>query len=396
MEQANRSSGTSRGAPNRDYPNVRIVDVETAAQKRAFINLPRTLYRNDPVWVPPLWSDERHAYDRERNPILANADFTLHLALRGDRVVGRNLVYVDHAFNTFNETRTGFFGAFECEDDRSTARALYAAAEKWLRERGMTSIRGPIHPTAELWGFVCEGFDIHPVIMSPYNPPYYAGQAESAGYRKVKDVVVYYADAREGYELPERFSRFAPMVLERNPHLRVRAFDPSRLNDEARAVWRVSNGGLTGNWGYVPVDEPIVQDMVRRLKPIVDPDAIWFVEDTRRPEGEREVGYALGFPDINRIVREIHGRLFPFGLFRMLFGVRRERNFRLFGLATLPAYHGHGLDVLLYVYLYRALAPRKIRLEANWILEDNYRMRNAVEKLGMRKIKTYRIFEKDL
>ncbi len=379
-----------------EHTAVRIVTVEGKRSLRPFVRLPERLYAGDDRWIPPLWHDEMQAYDRAHNPILKNADFVLHLALRNGEPVGRNLVYVDHAFNSFNSSRIGFFGAFECERNEATSTALIEAAERWLESHGMEAVRGPIHPTAEIWGFLQNGFDRAPIMMSPYNPPWYNDLFESADYYKVQDLLVYEADAKRNYVLPERFARFADTLLNRHPHLRVRPLVRSDIPGEADNMWRISNESYVGNWGYVPVDRHIVEDLVRRLKPIIDPDAVWFVEDSRRPEGQQAVGYALGFPDINPTVKRISGRLFPLGLPRLMAGIKRERNFRLFGLGVIPEYQGLGLDVLLYVMLFRALSPRNIRLEANYILEDNYRIRNALEKLGMEQIKTYRIYEKAL
>jgi len=163
------------------------------------------------------------------------------------------------------------------------------------------------------------------------------------------------------------------------------------LARDADAIMEISNVALRGNWGYVPLERQEFQEMFRRLRPIADPDAVWFVEDNGKP-----VGFALGFPDINMILRQVGGRLFPAGFLKLLFEVRRVPDYRLFGLAVLPEYHGKGLDVLLYLQIYRALAPRIRRLEANYILEDNLRIRNALEKLALDRVKTYRVYEKSI
>ena len=376
--------------------DLRVVEVRNRRQLREFIRLPEQLYRGDENWVPPIWWDEMRAYDRAHNPILRNADFVLHMAVRNGRPVGRNLVYIDHTFNNFNKSRIGFFGAFECEHNAATAEALIGAAEQWHSARRTTTIRGPIHPTAEIWGFLYDGFEQPPIMMSPYNPPWYNEFAESLAYQKVKDLLVYEADAKGNYVLPERFARFSENLLRRHPYIRIRKFDLSDIAGETNNMWRISNASYVGNWGYVPVDQHIVADLVRRLKPILDTDAVWFVEDMRLPPREQAIGYALGFPDINPTVKRISGRLYPFGFLRLLYCLKSERNYRLFALGVQPEYHGLGLDVLMYVMLYRALAPRKIRLEANYILEDNFRIRNALEKLGLSQVKTYRVWEKKL
>ncbi|MFI5367846.1 MAG: GNAT family N-acetyltransferase [Spirochaetia bacterium] len=163
------------------------------------------------------------------------------------------------------------------------------------------------------------------------------------------------------------------------------------LSRDADAIFRISNESLKNNWGYVPLNRDELQDMFRKLKPIADPQAIWFVEHNGTP-----VGFALGFPDLNVILRRIGGKLFPFGFLQLLFGVKKVEDYRLFGLAVLPAYHGKGLDVLLYTQLFNALSPRIRRLEANYILEDNAKIRNALEKLGLDLVKKYRVYEKGI
>lgn len=132
--------------------------------------------------------------------------------------------------------------------------------------------------------------------------------------------------------------------------------------------------------------------MLKRLRPIVDPDAIWFVEHQGEP-----VGYALAHRDINVALAKTRGRLLPLGFIRLLREIPRITRYRLIAFGVMPKYHNRGLDVLLYVSLHDALAPRgDILLDANWILEDNAGMRNAVEKLGLTMTRTYRVYQKAL
>ncbi len=368
-----------------------IREVRTRADMRRFVFLPRTLYRDDPCWAPPIWADERRAYMARRNAVLSHSDFTLLLAVRDGRVVGRSLAYVDHNFNAYYRTRTGFFGAFECIEDFAVARALDAAAERWLAARGMDRLRGPINPVAESWGFLKEGFDAPPVFMAAYNPSFYNGFMDRLGYGKAKDLLAYEGSPEKGYRIPPRFERFEAHLLARHPQLSVRRLSMRHLQRDAEAVWRISNVATADNWGFVPLERSELIDMVERLKPIADPDAIWFVE-----AGGVPVAYALGFPDLNVILRRIHGRLLPFGFLRILLDAKKVKDHRLFGLGVMPAWQGKGLDVLLYLQLYRTLGPRIRRLEANYILEDNLRIRNALEKLDLKLVKTYRVYEKPI
>jgi len=367
---------------------MHVHEVRTGGDLRRFVYFPRELYRGNRCWAPPLWMDERRAYSARTNAILAHSDYSLILAEEGGRVVGRSLVYVDHAFNSWYRSRTGFFGAFECVQDLGAARALDDAAVSWLRARGMDRVRGPIHPVSESWGFLLDAFDQPPVFMAPYNPLYYNEFALRLGYRKAKDLLAYDASS-DHYRIPERFVRFGERRLADGSGLTMRKLSMKDLERDADAILRISNEAIKDNWGYVPIQRAEFQDMFRKLKPIADPDAIWFVEEQGTP-----VGFALGFPDLNVILRRTGGRLFPLGFARLLFGIRHVTEYRLFGLAVLPEYHGRGLDALLYMQIYKSLAPRIRRLEANYILEDNPRIRNAVEKLGLSLVKTYRVYEK--
>ena len=369
---------------------MHVHEVRTAADLRRFVYFPRELYRGNECWAPPLWMDERRAYSARTNAILAHSDYSLILAEDGGRVVGRSLVYVDHAFNSWYRSRTGFFGAFECVQDFGAARALDDAAVSWLRARGMDRVRGPIHPVSESWGFLLDAFDQPPVFMAPYNPGYYNEFARRLGYGKAKDLLAYDASS-DRYRIPDRFTKFGERRLSDGSGLGMRKLSMKDLARDADAILRISNEAIKDNWGYVPIERAEFQDMFRKLKPIADPDAIWFVEDRGTP-----VGFALGFPDLNVILRRTGGRLFPFGFAQLLLGIRHVTEYRLFGLAVLPEYQGRGLDVLLYLQIYKALSPRIRRLEANYILEDNPRIRNALEKLGLDLVKTYRVYEKSI
>ncbi len=370
---------------------MRVREVESAKDMRRFVLLPSSLYRGDSLWAPPLWAEEKNAYTARRNSVLAHSDFTLFLAEEDGEILGRSLVYVDRAFNEYYRARTGFFGAFECRDDFGAARALDDAGADWLAGKGMERVRGPINPVSECWGFLLDGFKAPPVFMAPYNPPYYNAFMAALGYQKAKDLIAYEASNDEGYALPQRFEDFTARFLANNPGFRLRPLSLKRLDEEAEAIWSISNVALKDNWGYVPLDRVELRDMLLRLKPIADPDAVWFVEDRGRP-----VAYALGFPDLNIVLRRIGGKLLPFGFLHVLFGAKKVPDYRLFGLAVLPEYHNKGLDVLLYRQICRALQPRIRRLEINYILEDNLKIRNALEKLELTLIKRYRVYEKSL
>lgn len=371
---------------------MNVVAVRNQRQMHGFVRVPKHIHGENPCYVPPIWMDEKRAYTGKNNPILMNSDFELFLALDdAGKPIGRTIAYIDHTFNRYYKTHMGFFGAFECIDDPAAAALLVEAAEIWLRERDMDMIRGPIHPVAENWGFVFEGYDTAPVYMSPWNPAYYHSFFTGSGYEKAKDLLVYEADIGNGYTLPARYSDFTRRYMARYPGISIRRLNLQKIREDARAIWEISNTSLADNWGYVPVELPVMEDMLAKLKMIVDPDAVWMVEYEGKP-----VGYALGFPDINVLLSRIRGNLLPFGWARLLLGLKKLRDYRLFGLAVNPEWRGRALDALMYIHLYQNLKKKRVRMEANYILEDNLHIKNALERLGMRHCKTYRIYEKTL
>jgi ribosomal protein S18 acetylase RimI-like enzyme len=369
---------------------VNVIPVVSRADFRRFIHLPERLYRGEPCWSPPLWSEERRTYRPEHNPVLRESDFRLFLATRDGEPVGRILAYVNHLYNAHYCSRTGMFGAFESIDDPLVAMALLRAAEDWLAGQEVEEIIGPLHPVDEVWGTLVEGFERPAIFLTPWNPPCHDRLLAACGYAKFKDLLAWELDDRDGgWRLDPRYEEFHARFLARHPEYRLRPIDRRNLLRDAEHIWRISNVSLVRNWGFLPATHDLLADTFRRLKPLVDQDAIWFVECRGRP-----VGFCLGYADLNQVIRPIRGRLLPFGWWRLLTGIRGIRDFRLFGLAVDPHHHGKGLDALLYVQLAKALHPRRIRLEANWVLEENAAMNTALRRLGMRLCRRYRIYRK--
>ena len=368
---------------------MKIKTVKTKKDMKAFVRFPASLHKDSPFYVPPMWIEERSAYYGKNNPILNNSEYELFLLEDGKTTIGRTIAYIDQNHNEFYKVNMAFFGAFECIDNRKAGNLLVKAAENWAKEKGMEIIRGPIHPVAENWGFVYDGYDSTPMFMSPWNPPYY--HKFFSGYEKAKALLVYEIDTRKGYRLPDRYLEFFDKFIKRYPQVTFRRMSKKNIKEDAKAILDVSNASLLNNWGYVPLELPVMEDMLKKLKLIVDPDAVWILEADGKP-----IGFCLGFPDINLIFKKTKGRMIPFGWARLLFGAKNLKEYRLFGLAVHPDWHGKGLDSIMYINLYKHLIDKKIMIEANYILEDNLRIKNAIEKLGMEHTKTYRIYEKAL
>jgi GNAT superfamily N-acetyltransferase len=353
-----------------------------------FIDLPYRTYRNDPVWVPPLRDEQRGQFDVARNPLLEHCDYDLFLLNEGSVSIGRVAAFVDQlAVEAWGEA-VGLFGYYESPDNAQASQLLLDTAREWLTAHGMRRMRGPWSFVSQEWGAVVEGYSPSPVVMAPYNPPYYNLQFETYGLNKIKDLLVYLVDVREGYKVPERILTLTDQVAARYK-VRVRSLNMKNFAAEVETIIALSNQSLVDNWGFSPVTEAEVRAMAHDLKPIIHPKAVLFAEDAQG----RPIGFAIAIPDVNLILKGLNGSLLPFGWVKMLWQLPRLRQYRMFALGVIPEYHALGIDSLIYRALYEACYTPDTRMEINYVLEDNYPMNNAIIKLGARPLRRYRVYE---
>ena len=367
---------------------VQICPVQTKADLKAFIDLPYHLYRTDPVWVPPLRSEQAAQFDHLKNPMLDHCDYTLFLLKEGQVVIGRISAFTDRLALEHWGQPVGLFGSFECVRDPEAGQLLLGAARDWLRQKGMHSMRGPWSFASQEWGTVLEGYTPSPVVLAPYNPPYYNDQLAAFGLAKVKDLVVYYIDAREGYQIPERIIKLTDLVQKRYK-VSVRPLDMNRMDEDVAAIVKVLNISLEDNWGIYPVTAAEASQMAKDMKQLVHPKAILIAEDSKG----KPIGVAMSLPDVNLLLKGLNGRLLPFGWLKLLWGIPRLTQYRMWALGVLPEYHGKAIDSLLYRAMYEKLFTDKLRLEINYVLEDNDRMNNALMKLNVKPLRRYRIYQ---
>jgi GNAT superfamily N-acetyltransferase len=370
---------------------VKIIPVATPSDLKKFIRLPYKLYKNDPVWVPPLMSEVSKQFDRKKNPTLDHCEFALFLLEKEGEVIGRIAAFTDAiALQEWKEP-VGLFGYFDCIDDTEASKALFEAAAEWLTGRGMKVMRGPWSFVSQEWGLVIEGYIPSPTVMAPYNPAYYTDHIKEQGFEKVKDLLVYYISAREGYKIPDRILTLTNDVAKRFG-ISTRQLNMHDYDNEVSRVIELSNISLSDNWGYTQVTRKEAEAIAADLKSILHPRGVIFAED----KNGRPVGFAIAIPDINCLIKSLGGRLLPFGWLKVLFGLPHLKSYRLFALGVLPEYHGKGIDSLLYRALYESLFTPDLWLEINYVLEDNAPMNNAIVKLDAKPLRRYRIYQKNI
>ncbi|HEY8209644.1 MAG TPA: GNAT family N-acetyltransferase [Myxococcaceae bacterium] len=360
---------------------VTIEEVRTRAQRRAFLELPFSLHRGDPIWSPPLLDDLSRSLS-DKNPLWRDGrgERQLLLATDGGRPVGRVLAHVHHASNTAHGERAGFFGLLDCPDDLEVARALLDAAAERHRARGLTELRGPYELNIrECMGAVVQGFDEPASFSQNWNPPHIPGLLEGCGLKPVMKLATFRTDDISRID-PEAMLEAKHRAWLKDPRVVVRGFEKSRFEQDVRAAVALLNESFVQNYGFVPMDPAEVDFMAGPMKRVVRPELTVFIELDGAP-----VGVGMFLPDFNALFRRMGGRLFPLGWAKFLAGSRSLDAALAQFIATSPAQQGQGLMRIVMAELIRRLQREGFRtLDSTWISESNKPSRAQARALGMR------------
>ena len=374
--------------------DVTVTPVQSTADRDAFVKFPYRLYRSDPNWVPPLMMERKDFLDPAKNPWLEFGKIELFLARRNGEVVGRIAAVEDPRYNDFHGVKQGFFGMFECIDDAQVARGLFDAASQWVRSRGFAQMLGPVgFSTNYECSVLVEGFDAPPLVMMAYNPRYYAGLFEACGFSKAKDLWAW--ELSTSIPPPEKVSRIAEKVRQREGVV-VRPVNMKDFEGELRRIKEIYNSAWEKNWGFVPMTEREFDHMAREMKPMVVPELLLIAEVKGEP-----VAFSMTIPDANVAIKAAGGRLthygLPTGLVKLLLASRKIKRLRLVTLGIKEGFRKRGIDAILYLdTLKTARSLGYTGGEISWTLEDNHLVNRAIESMGGRKYKTYRLYEREL
>jgi GNAT superfamily N-acetyltransferase len=373
---------------------VEVRSVSGRRDLKAFIDLPFRLHANHPLWVPPLKLERRLFLNRRLNAFFSHGEAEYFLARRDGRVVGRVSAQVNHAFNEYQKKNWGWFGFLEFEDDQEVLEALLGAAESWHRERGLQRMVGPASFSMnDESGVLIEGFELRPMILQPWNPPYYQQRMEQAAMAKAMDLLMW------NLEVSDR-DKVLPVIFEladkvQSEHgIRVRPMRRRQLRKDLDAFAEVYNSAWSKNWDFVPYSKKDLDGYAQELQLVFDKH--WFMIAEREDTGE-VVGMAITVPDVNQVLEKMNGRLLPLGWWRFLNKGRLTDRVRVGFLGVKPEYQHTGVAAKLYVEHFNAAAARpQTGGEMGWILETNTAMNRGMEAMGGRIVKRYRVYERVL
>lgn len=374
--------------------DVQIIPVETESQRREFLGFPYQLYKQDPRWTPPLRFEQKGRLSFKKNPYFDHAHAQLFLAKQEGRVVGRISSQIDQNYEKSYGEKVGHFGFLEMEEDLEIAKALFQAAEKYFRQQGIRKILGPFsYSINEESGILVEGFQEASMLMTPYNPSYYGKFIEACGYQKAKDLLAWRYEVNK---TPQDALEIAAEV-KKHPDLNIRSVNPRRLKKDLHTMIEVFNSAWKNNWGFIPMTPREVAHLAENLKIILDPVLAFLIEI----KGET-AGICLATPNVNEIIGDLNGKLFPLGWAKFLWRLKtqRFRSGRLMLLGVKEKFRTFsmgGLSILLYAEIARRAQSRGYEwAELSWTLEDNDRINDGIKFMQGKVYKRLRVYEKEL
>jgi hypothetical protein len=373
-------------------PNYQVTPVESRKDRREFMELIWRLYRNDPNWIPPLRMNQEELVGFRKHPFYEINKCRAFLVRKDDQVVGRIVGIINYGHIKRYDEQRGFFGFFECIDDQQAANALFKAAGEYLKSEGMTDARGPCNPSLNYEiGTLVEGFTTPPTFMMTYNPPYHDKLITSFGFAKVQDLYAYDGNIEMLKTLDPKIGQVVQQVQERF-NVTVRPANRKRFSQEVQLFLNIYNQALQGTWGFVPLSDAESKSLGASLKLLIDPAVTSIIEVNGEP-----VGVGIGLPDYNPIIKKIDGKLFPFGFLRILFDRKKIKKIRVMSTNVVPEWQRWGLGlVLLNRMLPDCLAQGITDAEFSWVLESNHLSRGSLERGGLDRTKTYRLYDRTL
>jgi GNAT superfamily N-acetyltransferase len=374
--------------------DVTITPVQSSADRDAFVKFPYSLYSGDPNWVPPLEMERKDFLNPKKNAFFEFGRVELFLARRAGSVVGRIAAVHDPRYNEFHQTQLGFFGMFECINDPGVARGLFDAAAEWVRANGFKQMMGPVNfSTNYECGVLVEGYDAPPAVLMAYNPRYYPELYEACGLGKAKDLWAW--ELSSSVPPPEKVARIAEKMRQREGIV-VRHVNLEDFDNEVKRIKDIYNAAWEKNWGFVPMTEAEFDQLAREMKQMVVPQLLLMAEVNGEP-----VAFSMTLPDANVALKAAGGRLtkfgLPIGLVKLVLAARKIKRLRLVTLGIKEGFRRRGIDAILYLDTLRT--ARELGYtggEISWTLEDNHLVNRAIESMGGRKYKTYRLYEKSI
>lgn len=377
---------------------IQILEVKNKPDREQFVKIPWTIFKNDPNWVPPLVMERMNALNKDKNPYFEHAEVKLWIAFQGDTPVGRISAQVDSLVPENHGIKTGHFGFFDCIDDQTVAAALLDTAFNWLRSKDMVEVIGPFSLSInEETGMLVDGFDTPPSLMMGHALPYYQKLVENYGLTRVKDVWAYYLEITKK-QLPPVIEKLINRTYE-NPAITLRKINMKNYDQDIKIILDIFNDAWTENWKFLPFTSAELNHAAKEMKILIREDFTYIAEVNGIPQA-----MMVTLPNLNEIIADFNGRLFPFKIFKLLWRLKIRQNYKtvrvpLMGVRKKMQNSRIG-GALAFALIEKcresAIKSGCTHAELSWVLEDNTRLSKMLESIGCKKYKTYRLFTQKL
>jgi hypothetical protein len=372
---------------------IEIKEVKGRKDLRRFIYLAEKIHADHENWVPPLYIDEWKYFSPKKNKAFSYCDTVLCLAYKDNKCVGRIMGIINTRYNEFKNENTARFGYLETWKDKEVFKALLDYVENWAREKGMDWIIGPYGFTdQDPEGFLIEGFDSTVTVPNYYNFKWFPSFIEDLGYEKDIDYVVYKIDVPK--EIPEFYKRISKR-LERRGGFKILEFNKTKeLKPWVKPVLTLMNEcySSTNIYGYTPLEEDEMQDLAKRYLPLLDPR---FVKGVLHDD--ELVAFIVGMPNPAEGIRKARGRLFPFGLIKIMREIKKTKQLDLLLGGIKEEHRGRGLDAMMAINMLMSAHDAGMKvMDTHHEMESNVKVRAEMERVGGQIYKKYRIYKKKL
>ena len=374
--------------------NIEILPVETASQRQRFVTFPWQIYRDDPLWVPPMLRERLKFINPAGGVFFKRGMAEFFIAIRDGKPVGTICCADDRATNAARGMKDCMIGFFECIQDERVAQALFSHACKWAGAHGLESLYGPFNLDYEDgYGVLIEGRDRPPVLLCGHTPAYYQGFFEQNGFTPARgDNLAYEITPAMATGEIERLSRLAER-LRRHSWIKIRSADLDHWDDEVERIYVLLNKALAHLPDFIPWPRNGLQASLEQFRQIVDPELVLFAE----VEGE-SVGWFPGIPNMNEALIHANGLRYPWDYLRLLPYLRRQpKCLAIKSVLVLPEYWDTGVAVMLFDEMAKRALPKGYTwFDLSLTSDDNPYTPTLATRAGARLYKRYRVYRMKL
>ena len=316
---------------------VRIKEVTSLKELKAFIRFPIQLYRDNPYYVPTLISDDLNTLRRDKNPAFETCQARYWLAIRDGSIVGRVAAILNQPHIQKWSQAYMRFGWLDFIDDPQVSSALLDVVEAWAKETGMTAVHGPLGFTdMDREGMLVQGFEELATLATFYNHPYYPVHMEKLGYAKDTDWVEY--EISMPAEPDEKIARMAAIVMKRNKFHLLEVRNKRELLQHGKELFQLLENEYKLLYGTVPLTPRQVDAYINQYLGLIQPEFVPMVYN----EKNEMVAFGIALPSLSRALQKSHGQLFPFGFLYLLNALRKNERADLYLVAVKSEYRGSG------------------------------------------------------